>query len=193
MRDEEIKYILRQLLTHPLSNGCSALPLCGDYSSTQPSKYSFVFIPPHNITEDKAVNHNPFAELDMSWPSERILTTVLAQSPNAHLMCLQPLLIELLACESSNQLGGTPYLYSTPHGDASSLTAYFITYRDLLQISSEDGADVEGCWKDLKLGRIGRSTAMSSDYPDIFSKDLKQLVILCLRKISHQTTPSFDL
>jgi len=168
LRDEEIKYILRQLLTHPLSNGCLALPLCGDYSSTQP-------------------------KLDLSWPSERILTTVLAESPNAHLMCLQPLLIELLACESSNQLGGTPYLYSTPHGDASSLTACFITYRDLLQISSEDGADVEGCWKDLKLGRIGRSTAMSSDHPDIFSKDLKQLVILCLRKISHQTTPSFDL
>ncbi|EFP90450.2 uncharacterized protein PGTG_16037 [Puccinia graminis f. sp. tritici CRL 75-36-700-3] len=167
LRNEEITYILQQLLTHSLWDGSVAMSLSGEYSLT-PSK------------------------LDPSSPSEKILTTTRAQTPNAHLLCLQPLLIDLLACESSNQLGGMKHIYSSSQGDGSSLTAYFTSYRDLLQISSQNGTDVEGCWKDLKLGRIGRSVPLSGDHAHIFGKDLKQLVILCLRKISQQTTPKID-
>ncbi|PLW12876.1 hypothetical protein PCANC_17545 [Puccinia coronata f. sp. avenae] len=167
LREEEITYILRQLLTHPLSDGCLSL-LLGQYSPTPP-------------------------KLDLSWSSEKMLTTILSQTPNAHLLCLQPLLIDLLACESSSQSGGMMHIYSTPEGDGSTLPGYFMSYRDLLQISGEEAADVEGCWKNLKLGRIGRSTAMSRDHhPDILGKNLKQLTILCLRKISQQTTPAFN-
>jgi hypothetical protein len=84
------------------------------------------------------------------------------------------------------------HIYSSSQSDGSSLSAYFTSYRDLLQISSQNGTEVEGCWKNLKLGRIGRSVPLSSDHADIFGKDLKQLVILCLRKISQQTTPKID-
>ncbi|OAV93395.1 hypothetical protein PTTG_11843 [Puccinia triticina 1-1 BBBD Race 1] len=140
LRDEEITYILRQLLTHSLSDGCAGLSLCGEYSPTSPS--------------------------------------------GQPLLCLQPILIDLLACENSGQSGVMKHVYSCPQTNGSSLTAYF-TYRDLLQISSPDGADTEGCWRDLKLGRIGRSVQLSDDYGDIFGKDLKELVILCLRKITQ--------
>ncbi|POW02824.1 hypothetical protein PSHT_11947 [Puccinia striiformis] len=53
--------------------------------------------------------------------------------------------------------------------------------------------DSGGCWKDLKLGQIGRSVSLTGDLLDIFSKDLKQLVHSCLRKTSRQTAPTFNL
>ncbi|KAI9620594.1 hypothetical protein KEM48_008131 [Puccinia striiformis f. sp. tritici PST-130] len=129
LRDEEITYILRQLLTHDLWGG--SLGMSVSETNTSP-------------TSEK----NP---------------TMQTETPNAHLLYLQPLLVDLWACACSPQ------------------------------ISSQEEMDSAGCWKDLKLGQIGRSVSLTGDLLDIFSKDLKQLVHSCLRKTSRQTAPTFHL
>ncbi|KNF01720.1 hypothetical protein PSTG_05148 [Puccinia striiformis f. sp. tritici PST-78] len=160
LRDEEITYILRQLLTHDLWGGSLGMSVSEANTSSTPEK-------------------NP---------------TMRAETPNAHLLYLQPLLVDLWACACSPQVGGPKHMFLSPQlADGSSLTSYFTSYRDLLQISSQEEMDSAGCWKDLKLGQIGRSVSLTGDLLDIFSKDLKQLVHSCLRKTSRQTAPTFHL
>ncbi|POW16347.1 hypothetical protein PSTT_01479, partial [Puccinia striiformis] len=153
LRDEEITYILRQLLTHDLWGGSLGMSVSETNTSSTSEK-------------------NP---------------TMRAETPNAHLLYLQPLLVDLWACACSPQVGGPKHMFLSPQlADGSSLTSYFTSYH--LEPREMDSA---GCWKDLKLGQIGRSVSLTGDLLDIFSKDLKQLVHSCLRKTSRQTAPTF--
>lgn len=165
LRDEEIMYILRGLLTHSFWDECLTLSLDGERFPGPP-------------------------KLDPSWPREKLLPVILSQTPNAHFLCLQPLLIDLLACETSSQIDEAKYLNISSPED-SSVVEHHTPYHELSQLTSNDLSCVEDCWKTQKLGRIGRPTPNA--HSGIFSRNMKQLIIMCLRKVSEQTALSLNL
>ncbi|KAG0149101.1 hypothetical protein CROQUDRAFT_74492 [Cronartium quercuum f. sp. fusiforme G11] len=158
IRDEEIVYILQRLLSVPLWDGCLAASYSQDPSSGAP-------------------------DVDRSTPSDVLVGSLLARGTDAHLLYLQPQLLDLLSLDVSSSMGEQKHstCLSGLHNVHNSRP-----FRDLLQATDRTGAGLEGCWSSLALGKVG--VLEPGDKSEIRqTEDMKQLVLMCLRRIQART------
>ncbi|KAH9810864.1 hypothetical protein DFH28DRAFT_1224390 [Melampsora americana] len=154
IRDEEIAYIMQQLLRLSLYDGSLAASM---------SSGSSLVIP----------------DLDPSSPPETMLKSLLIRGPDAHLLYLQPLFLDLLSLETCSPWSGQRYSVCPDSCDNN-----FTPFRDLLQATDSKGEGLEGRWPSLTLGQVG---VRREDTEDRYENDPKRLALMCLRRIQLRT------
>lgn len=108
-----------------------------------------------------------------------MLKSLLIRGPDAHLLYLQPLFLDLLSLETSSPWSGQRYSACPDSCDNN-----FTLFRDLLQATDFRGAGLDGRWPSLMLGQVG---VRKEDTQDKYENDAKRLALMCLRRIQART------
>ncbi|CAH7668461.1 hypothetical protein PPACK8108_LOCUS2972 [Phakopsora pachyrhizi] len=187
LRQEEIAYILSQLLQAKFWDGLLS------------------------EARQKADKHQPNF---VSSSADDKLQKLLIKIPDSHLLYLQPLLIDLLFCETK-LIDGLKPLAAIKNSQRYSELASFLpsdleksqtynTYREIFQARDKKGGGLDGIWPGLVLGEVG--TCSNDRYfknesgncniknfegSHFYHQDIKHLVLICFRRLSKWTTPIF--